>query len=73
MFSCEPMLTSLTLSLMRRSARAYSSSSPLRPVIRRVVGDDKLEVSEVLRDDRFDAPPDDIHAVSYGEADRECR
>ena len=40
-----------------------------RPIVRRVVGDDKLEIREVLRDDRFDAPPDDIRAVSYGEAD----
>ena len=41
-----------------------------RSVIRGVVADNELEIGEVLRQDRFDAPLDDIPAVSYGEPDR---
>ena len=43
---------------------------PDRSVIRGVVADDEFEIGEVLRQDRFDAPLDDIPAVSYGEPDR---
>ena len=46
---------------------------PDRPVIRGVVADDKLEIGEILRQDRFDAAPDEVPAVSYGEPDRKRR
>ena len=41
-----------------------------RPVIRDVVADDELEIGEVLRKDRFDAPLETVPAVSDGEPDR---
>ena len=41
-----------------------------RPVIRGIVADDEFEISEILRQDRFDAPLDDIPTVSHGKPDR---
>ena len=58
MFSCEPMLTGLTATVTRGSARAYSSSVSDGAVVGGVVADHELEVGEVLGEDRLDAAPD---------------
>ena len=73
MFSCDPMLTSLTCSVIRGSLRAYSSSSATVPSSETL---SQITNSRSAKScDKTDSMQrtDDVPAVAHGEPDRERR